>query len=90
MCNKNEIMECIELNNETIKDAKKQISELKKHLAWCEEYALKFSDSMYGVGASFLDAIKYQEDRLAKAAELLAKRKKQLKLLEQLEAMENE
>lgn len=89
MTTKTEIMECIELNKATIKDAKKNMVQLDRVLSFIEEYREEFG-GMDGVGIEFHRAIAYQTQRMEKATELLNKRKKQLKLLEQLEAMEEE
>lgn len=88
---KTEINEMIEMNKATIRDAKNQIKQLNAHLNFINQYNGQFESSpLFGVADCFEEAIRYQETRIEQANGFLAKRKKQLKLMAQLEALENE
>lgn len=81
---KNEINECMELNNDTIQKLKKKVRQLTNIRATLVEIAPTVSVD------SIDDEIATCMAEIDEAKARNVKRKKQLKLLEQLEALENE
>ena len=81
---KTEINECMELNNDTIRKLKKkvrQLTDIRKTMSEiCPAVSLDNLDDEIATTMAEIDEAKARN----------VKRKKQLKLLEQLEALENE
>lgn len=86
---KTEINEAMEINNNTISHAKQRIKELNKIRGLIVAFEEVESCDIGGV-EKIDDEIATFEATIAAAKERNAKRKKQMKLLEQLEALENE
>lgn len=86
---KNEINESMEINNNTITHAKQRIKELNKIRALIVAYEEAESSDIGGI-EKIDDEIATHNAAIEMAKERNAKRKKQLKLLEQLEALDNE
>lgn len=86
---KTEINECMEINNNTISHAKQRIKELTKIRGLIVAYEEAESADIGGV-EKIDDEIATHMAAIDMAKERNAKRKKQLKLLEQLEALDNE
>lgn len=86
---KNEINEYMEIDNANIANAKRSIKELNKIRSMIVEYEEKHNSDIGGV-EKIDDEIAVYVAVIDEANKLNAKRKKQLKLLEQLEALETE
>lgn len=79
---KSDIIESIQINNEIIARHKSDIKKLEKARKLLEEVGFDLS--------RIDEAIAYEKESIAMVAERNEKRKKQLKLVEQLEALDNE
>ena len=86
---KNELMNAMEINTAAIKDGKEQIKKLNKALEIIEAYGNEYGQLLNAI-VDINNAIGFQMERIATSEAFQKKRKKQLKLIEQLEALDNE